>query len=364
MNNKVAMIFPSKIVGGHEIMAIKLAQDNYSSCGVDYYIHQNNHRLRSLLTDSGCDFFYHPISQRSMEIFHTFLDPFRMVKALLFTLSIKSKYKTIILAQGDIELGSVFIVAGKILNVKLVSYIPYVHSFKVMNKFLGGLRDILARVVYRCCNDYITISDCFRYDLINKNNGASVEVIKNNVSPPSIEWLRRRTCHIKTNSSDGIIRIYIVGRVSFFHKGHDILVSSLSLLSSDAIGFSKIELHVVGDGPDMEILEKICKSLPQSIVTYFHGWVVDCWDIAIDADLIVIPSRYEGVPLVMLEAISRSIPVLASNKDGMADYIDDSNGILFDVGRNDIETIWSLKSSLEVFISHLSKVQRGFINEN
>lgn len=62
------------------------------------------------------------------------------------------------------------------------------------------------------------------------------------------------------------------------------------------------------------------KKLP-TLELYMHGWSQEPWDIAYNTDLLLIPSRFEGVPLVMLEALSLGIPILASNRDGMQEYL-------------------------------------------
>jgi glycosyltransferase involved in cell wall biosynthesis len=47
------------------------------------------------------------------------------------------------------------------------------------------------------------------------------------------------------------------------------------------------------------------------------------------ADLLLMPSRWEGVPLVMLEAMTYGVPILGSNIDVFRDYLSPANRIDF-----------------------------------
>ncbi|WP_243404603.1 glycosyltransferase family 4 protein [Serratia liquefaciens] len=109
-----------------------------------------------------------------------------------------------------------------------------------------------------------------------------------------------------------------MGRVQFHQKGHNILVNALA-----GIKAYKIVLHIVGDGPDLHNLRMMEDQLPSNVSLIFYGWASDSWGIARDKniDLLVIPSFFEGVPLVMLEAMERNVPIIAAARDGMLDYL-------------------------------------------
>jgi glycosyltransferase involved in cell wall biosynthesis len=51
------------------------------------------------------------------------------------------------------------------------------------------------------------------------------------------------------------------------------------------------------------------------------GWIKNLDSIYQAIDLLLIPSRLEGVPQVMLEALARRIPVVASDRDGMKSWL-------------------------------------------
>jgi glycosyltransferase involved in cell wall biosynthesis len=78
-----------------------------------------------------------------------------------------------------------------------------------------------------------------------------------------------------------------------------------------------------GDGPDREALLAMASEAPfQGRVTVLP-WV-DTAQLYPALDVLVIPSRYEGLPLVMLEALACGTAVLGSDRDGMKDVLPES----------------------------------------
>jgi glycosyltransferase involved in cell wall biosynthesis len=65
----------------------------------------------------------------------------------------------------------------------------------------------------------------------------------------------------------------------------------------------------------------------------FHGAVSEPWDLLRAADLFVLASEIEGLPLVVLEAMSQGVPVVATDVGGMPEaVIDDVTGFLVPPG--------------------------------
>jgi glycosyltransferase involved in cell wall biosynthesis len=118
-------------------------------------------------------------------------------------------------------------------------------------------------------------------------------------------------------------QIAFVGRLSV-EKGADYFL--------DLAGrFPDCQFHIYGDGPQSEALEELAKSN-----TCFHGQQDDMASTWERIELLIMPSRHEGLPMAALEAMARGIPVLASDVGALDQLIDsDSNGWLVKPGSID-----------------------------
>jgi glycosyltransferase involved in cell wall biosynthesis len=119
------------------------------------------------------------------------------------------------------------------------------------------------------------------------------------------------------------INVLFVGRLVDW-KAIDILLEVFSDMDEDAFQFD-----IVGDGPEMAKLQLLAQNLNN--VT-FHGWVehTKVNDFYDKADIFVLPSVRECGGAVVLEAMARGVPTIATNWGGPADYIAEGTGILVD----------------------------------
>jgi glycosyltransferase involved in cell wall biosynthesis len=83
----------------------------------------------------------------------------------------------------------------------------------------------------------------------------------------------------------------------------------------------RFKFLIVGSGPDEEKLKTMIAELSLGQQVQVLPWKDDLGLVYAGIDMLLIPSRFEGVPLVMLEAMSAGVPVVASNVDGMAELL-------------------------------------------
>lgn len=112
-------------------------------------------------------------------------------------------------------------------------------------------------------------------------------------------------------------RIGVVGRLSP-EKGVDVFLAACALLRRNGVTVSAV---IAGDGPERHTLEVLCSSLGLSGHVKFLGNVDPIEPIYMEVDLLVIPSRSEGLPNVLLEALRADLPVVATNVGAVPEVI-------------------------------------------
>ncbi|WP_082679248.1 glycosyltransferase [Sphingobium cupriresistens] len=98
-----------------------------------------------------------------------------------------------------------------------------------------------------------------------------------------------------------------IGRLTR-QKRFDLLISAFALVRRE-----DARLLIFGDGPDRKRLEQLVTALGLTDRVTLPGYVPDVAEWLKRADLFVLPSRYEGLPAVALEAMAANCPVLSTD---------------------------------------------------
>ncbi len=182
----------------------------------------------------------------------------------------------------------------------------------VETKFIGLKKWRLAKA-YRQAFRVIAVSQIAAnsatryYDL----NPESLTVIPNPVPEIALDPTFRLPSHPPDSCS-----LVCVGRMTA-EKGHRELIQALRMLESGKES-QKIRVHLLGDGPLREELETLANRLTRHQVI-FHGHRDNPCDWIAAADGLILPSIFEGMPNVVLEAMKIQTPVIATRAGGTAE---------------------------------------------
>lgn len=89
------------------------------------------------------------------------------------------------------------------------------------------------------------------------------------------------------------------------------------------------QLEMFGKGYDLTKVKSYAQKLNIANNITWHGWLPDPWEKITQADALLLSSKYEGFPMVLVESISRGLPVISTNcPTGPQDIINRQNGIL------------------------------------
>ncbi|MDX1754881.1 MAG: glycosyltransferase [Marinobacter sp.] len=113
-----------------------------------------------------------------------------------------------------------------------------------------------------------------------------------------------------------------VGRLSH-EKGFDRLLEALSILAET---FPNAGLLIIGEGPARAGLEAQATALGLSGRVRMPGYVDAVPAVMANADVLCMPSRTEGLPITLLEAMCVGLPVVASRVGDMPAVMGDGRG--------------------------------------
>ena len=154
--------------------------------------------------------------------------------------------------------------------------------------------------------------------------------------------------------------IFLVAGRMIYRKGLDFLLDALMGIPESMA----YQVRVVGDGPELKHLRKRCKdNLNLASHVYFTGAIpyVEMEKEYEKADAFIMPSIRETTGTVLLEALSKGIPVITIHRFGGAAILDENTGWLYD-GDSKEEYIDNLRKAILECISNPDEVVRRGAN--
>ena len=113
------------------------------------------------------------------------------------------------------------------------------------------------------------------------------------------------------------VKLLYIGRCSY-EKGLDILISAWG---KKFVSLNNCVLDIIGDGPEKNKYQN--KVYPN---INFLGTIKNASSLITNYDAVVMPSRHEGMPYVMIETISKQKILICTPARGLKDFINNNNG--------------------------------------
>ena len=116
-----------------------------------------------------------------------------------------------------------------------------------------------------------------------------------------------------------------------------LLLADIALRLRHRRGCDDFRFVVAGDGPEAAALRRRVNAHKLDRLFEFRGYVADIAPELAACEAVVLPSKAEGIPLIVLEAFSASRPVVASAVGGVPEVVTPETGILIPQGAGEIE---------------------------
>lgn len=217
--------------------------------------------------------------------------------------------------------------AAQLLSRELgVPFVVTVHgldafSTRQVGGYAGKWCARVSQAVYRSARSVICVSEKVRDHVMEGKAGpVNTSVLYNGVDSEMFSPLEPEPAAPFILSVGNLIPV----------KGHELLLRAFAAIRDR---FPGLTLEIIGDGPEQSRLQQLAVAQGMAGKVHFRGRqsrqaVADAMR---RATVFALPSRYEGLGCVYLEAMSAGKPVIACRGQGISEVIEDSvNGYLID----------------------------------
>ncbi len=159
--------------------------------------------------------------------------------------------------------------------------------------------------------------------IVKKEKGI---VIRNGIEIDKFSSIAKNAdCKIKLKTEEDDIIVGSIGRLHY-QKGYEFLIeASMSVIAN----YPNVKFVLIGDGELRAQLESSAKKKGVFNSFTFLGNQTNIPELLAQIDIFVLPSLWEGLPLVLLEAMASQKPIVATNVNGVVEIIgSEKEGIL------------------------------------
>lgn len=222
-------------------------------------------------------------------------------------------------------------------NPTICLYEPSMPSAQIFNKHFPKYYFWLIKILYKRADYIIAQTEEMREEIIKYFSHPKKDIVVT-INPLDESLIQSQLVGKKNPFDQEQINIIVSGRISE-EKGQDALVRAFKYVIEKNNLYRLNILGAIGDQKYYDKLKEIIQDLNLTENIEFLGFKTNPYPYYKYADLLVLPSRWEGLPNVVLEALYLQTPVVVTNcipyfekllKKGINGYIvdvDNSDGL-------------------------------------
>ena len=325
----VAQLVDNLSVGGAEQLAVRIA-NGLAKSGKPAFVY--------VLRDTGplVDRLDPIVTLRVMDIHRSQItNPIKFIASLIdghrkFSRQIKADNVTVV--QSHLTHANFWNLLLSIAGVTIG--FPTIHNNQEFQYGSSGLKGRLAKIAYKLmlskCGGVIACSQEVRSSLIEElgvdDPGEKLITVTNGVDIPEriSEQLRVKVRAGFSLTPEAPV-VLGAGRLTY-QKNFSVLVDAAKMVKEKV---PDVKFIVGGEGELRTDLEAQIARLNLEDTVLLPGNIMNLPEMMQSADLFVLPSKYEGLPLVLLEAMASGLPAVGSSIKGTIDVIENGkNGLL------------------------------------
>ncbi|KQP21186.1 glycosyltransferase [Pseudorhodoferax sp. Leaf265] len=224
----------------------------------------------------------------------------------------------VVVASGAMGAHIPHVLLLRALGVRVLLYVPMLGTFASMGYRQGIWKDRFVRWFYaKVPRGWVAITEGQAREFQHwARPTGRIFVLPNTISA-ELEHAPRVA--MRGPAAGRPLRVLVLGRLDAHQKGLDMLLGHL--MQADPARFAGLHFSLVGDGPYQPDIESALAARPELArhVT-LRPWMSAQTALA-ESDVLLLCSRYEGVPLVMLEAMALGVPVVCPDLPGTQPYV-------------------------------------------
>lgn len=210
------------------------------------------------------------------------------------------------------------ILHGRLNRGTRAASVSTVHGFTGINRCYEYLQCMALRF-----HDVVVAVSGSLHEQLAERKIKRIQKIQNSWKPRQ-EFLPRNEARKLLGLSEGQYCAVWIGRLSR-EKGPDVLVEAITEFS-ERNRTRDFSVSVIGDGPELDGLKQT--SLQRNLNIIWHGQIPHAAKYLNAFDVLLLTSRTEGTPMVLLEAMAAELPIIATSVGGVPDMLADSEAML------------------------------------